>query len=119
MYYSGISDEAGHGIETQIKAHVELGWKYLELRSVDGENMVSELRVQGEALQLDAQELVTLTLGNARGVRIEVNGEDFEIPQGRGGVVSDLVIRLRPDDEAIEDSFAPDTGVVVGVEEAV
>ena len=38
MFYSGISDEAGQAIETQIKAHQELGWTHLELRMVDGEN---------------------------------------------------------------------------------
>ena len=39
MYFSGISDEAGQAIETQIKAHKELGWEYLEIRNVDGENL--------------------------------------------------------------------------------
>lgn len=39
MYYSGISDEAGQAIATQIKAHDALGWEHLELRMVDGENI--------------------------------------------------------------------------------
>ncbi|HOJ40245.1 MAG TPA: TIM barrel protein, partial [bacterium] len=39
MFFSGISDEAGQAIETQIKAHQELGWAYLEVRNVDGENL--------------------------------------------------------------------------------
>ncbi len=39
MFYSGISDEAGQAIETQIKAHQELGWSHLELRMVDGVNI--------------------------------------------------------------------------------
>jgi len=39
MFYSGISDEAGQAIETQIKAHQQLGWSYLEIRNVDGENL--------------------------------------------------------------------------------
>ncbi len=38
MFFTGISDEAGQAIDTQIKAHKELGWKHLELRLVDGEN---------------------------------------------------------------------------------
>lgn len=38
MFFSGISDEAGQAIETQIKAHQELGWEYLELRMVDNTN---------------------------------------------------------------------------------
>ena len=39
MRCSGISDEAGPAIETQIRAHQELGWEHLELRLVDGENV--------------------------------------------------------------------------------
>lgn len=39
MFFSGISDEAGPDIGTQIKAHKELGWKHLELRMVDGVNI--------------------------------------------------------------------------------
>lgn len=37
MYLSGISDEAGAAIETQIKAHKELGWEHMELRAVQPE----------------------------------------------------------------------------------
>ena len=39
MFFSGISDEAGSGIETQIRAHRELGWGHLELRAIDGTNI--------------------------------------------------------------------------------
>jgi sugar phosphate isomerase/epimerase len=39
MFFSGISDEAGKDIATQIRAHDELGWEHLELRMVDGENI--------------------------------------------------------------------------------
>ncbi len=38
MYFSGIADEAGQSIDTQIRAHQELGWKHLGLRNVDGLN---------------------------------------------------------------------------------
>lgn len=41
MFYSGISDEAGKSIDRQIQAHDELGWEYLELRMVDGENFTA------------------------------------------------------------------------------
>ncbi len=41
MFYSGISDEAGKSIDRQIQAHDELGWDYLELRMVDGENFTA------------------------------------------------------------------------------
>lgn len=39
MYFSGIADEAGKSIGTQVKAHQELGWKHIELRNVDGVNV--------------------------------------------------------------------------------
>ena len=38
MFFSGISDEAGRDIDTQIRANQGLGWKHLELRMVDGVN---------------------------------------------------------------------------------
>jgi sugar phosphate isomerase/epimerase len=41
MFFSGISDEAGQAIDTQIRAHKELGWTHLELRMVDGQNITA------------------------------------------------------------------------------
>ncbi len=38
MFFSGIADEAGRDIATQIRAQGELGWDHIELRTVDGEN---------------------------------------------------------------------------------
>lgn len=43
MIISGIADEAGSDIKTQIKAHNELGWNAIELRLVDGKNIAGEL----------------------------------------------------------------------------
>jgi cytoskeletal protein RodZ len=53
---------------------------------LDGSERISELRVQGESLRLTADESVSLTLGNAAGVRIEVNGQPFEIAGGDGTI---------------------------------
>lgn len=39
MFFSGISDESGQPIATQIRAHQELGWGRMELRCVDGVNL--------------------------------------------------------------------------------
>lgn len=39
MILSGISDEAGSSLETQIKAHQELGWKHMSMRTVGGTNL--------------------------------------------------------------------------------
>lgn len=36
FHYSGICDESGKSLATQIRAHRELGWRFVELRNVDG-----------------------------------------------------------------------------------
>ncbi len=41
MFFSGISDESGKDIDTQIKAHKDLGWEHMELRLVDGEGITA------------------------------------------------------------------------------
>jgi transcriptional regulator with XRE-family HTH domain len=56
--------------------------------AVDGEPRVAEMRVQGESLQLQAEERVTLRLGNAGAVDIEVNGRPFDIGASPGEVRS-------------------------------
>lgn len=40
---SGIADEAGKDIETQIRAHKVLGWTAIELRMIDGKNAAADL----------------------------------------------------------------------------
>lgn len=47
--------------------------------TVDGERRVSEMRVQGESLQLQAREQVELRLGNAGVVDVEVNGRPYPL----------------------------------------
>jgi cytoskeleton protein RodZ len=61
---------------------------------VDGKNRLSELRVQGESLQLEAKERVVLTLGNAGAVEIQVNGYPLDLGKKKGEVVHDLQIDL-------------------------
>jgi len=39
MILSGLADEAGNDIDTQIRAHRAIGWDSIELRTVDGENV--------------------------------------------------------------------------------
>jgi len=60
----------------------------------DGKNRFSELRVQGEALQLQAQQSLVLTLGNAGAVAVTVNGYPLELNRKDGEVVHDLLIDL-------------------------
>jgi len=39
MYLTGFADEAAKDIDGQIRATKELGWKYIEARNVDGQNI--------------------------------------------------------------------------------
>lgn len=61
---------------------------------IDGRNRFSELRVQGESLQLEAETSIVLTLGNAGAVEVQVNGHALPLPAGEGEVVRDLLIDL-------------------------
>ena len=60
----------------------------------DSGRRVSELRVQGESIRIEAQESVLLTLGNPGGVRIEVNGELYSPTVRAGRVARDILIDL-------------------------
>ena len=61
---------------------------------VDGERRLSELHVQGESMRLEAVSRVSLTLGNPAGVRVEVNGEPYELDVAPGRVARDVVIDI-------------------------
>jgi cytoskeleton protein RodZ len=62
---------------------------------LDGRRRIEELRVQGESLQLEAEESVALTLGNASGVDVRVNGMPYQLPtRGNSQVVRDVRIDL-------------------------
>ena len=61
---------------------------------IDGKKRISEQRNQGETLQLDAQKSVSLTLGNAGGVAVHVNGLPLDLGSKQGDVLHDLVITL-------------------------
>jgi sugar phosphate isomerase/epimerase len=39
MFFSGIADEASPGLERQIEAHRELGWRHIEIRNIGGKNL--------------------------------------------------------------------------------
>jgi cytoskeletal protein RodZ len=61
---------------------------------VDDGRRLSELHVQGESLRIEAEQVVRLTLDRPEAVRIEVNGEDFEMPEASGEVVSQVEIAV-------------------------
>jgi cytoskeletal protein RodZ len=59
---------------------------------VDGERTLSELRVQGESVQLEGERSVELTLGEPGNVRIEVNGQEFDPGVSAGRVARGILI---------------------------
>ena len=61
---------------------------------VDSDRTISELRVQGESMRLEAQENVSLTLGNPGGVRVEVNGQPYDFSYTQNRIVRNLEIDL-------------------------
>lgn len=59
---------------------------------IDGERAISEFRVQGESLRLNAGRELSLLLSNRGGVAVEVNGRPFTMPAGNADqpIVIDL-----------------------------
>jgi transcriptional regulator with XRE-family HTH domain len=71
----------------------------------DGRRVVSELRVAGESLQLQAEESLRLTLGDPEAVRLEVNGEAYPLDAYPPGRVAEVALEAPPVPPA--DSVAP------------
>ena len=61
---------------------------------IDDDRQISELHVAGEALRLEAQQRVVLTLGDPGVVIVEANGESFPIAAPAGSVARDIEIDL-------------------------
>lgn len=60
---------------------------------VDGKSPIEEIHVQGESMQLEAQQSIAVRLGNAGAAEIQVNGYPFEFDNSPGKAV-DLMIDL-------------------------
>jgi cytoskeletal protein RodZ len=84
---------AGSGNQAPLQVTLDFTQTCWVEALIDERERISELRVQGESLRLKASESVSLTLGNAAGVRIEVNGQPLEIA-GDAETVRDLEITL-------------------------
>jgi hypothetical protein len=39
LYFTGFADEVSGDIDVQIRATQDLGWKYIEARNIEGENI--------------------------------------------------------------------------------
>lgn len=92
MFFSGIADEAGTDIETQIKAQEELGWKHVELRNIDGigvadlcdrafEDVIDKLGEAGIAISCFASQLCNWSRSVARHPDIDRNELARAIPR--------------------------------------
>jgi cytoskeletal protein RodZ len=61
---------------------------------IDRDRRVTELRVQGESLRLEAEEEISLTLGDPSVVRIEANGDPVDTQAPPGQVLRDFLITV-------------------------
>ena len=55
MFLSGIADEAGTPLQTQIRAHKELGWKHIEIRAVNDTTLALADEKQFEEIRSQLQ----------------------------------------------------------------
>jgi len=63
MIVTGIADEAGKDIQTQIKAHQALGWDHIEIRLINGKNASTAALSDDEfSAAVDAIEAAGLTV---------------------------------------------------------
>jgi len=89
MIISGIADEAGKTIQKQIEAHQRLGWKHIELRLADGQNVAGplpeeEFKKVREAVQENGMQVTSFASAIANWSRpitgdFEVDRRDLEI----------------------------------------
>ena len=105
MIITGISDEAGKDILTQIKAHKELGWDFLELRIHNGVNAsttkFSDKDFDEVRKALDDNEMKVTCFASAignwsRNIRgdFSVDVEDLKISAKRMKMVGTKYIRI-------------------------
>ncbi len=72
--------------------------------SIDGAERLSELKVQGESLLFDAEEVVEFKIGDVGAVQVEVNGQPYEIAGRRGTSVRQVRIDVATAAALVEDA---------------
>ena len=67
MYYTGFADEAADSIDKQIEVTKELGWEYIESRSIDGTNItdISDQKFEEIATKLNEAGIKINCFGSA------------------------------------------------------
>jgi len=104
MIITGISDEAGKDIKTQIKAHKELGWNALELRLHNGVNAsttdFTEEQFNEVRSALEEAEMSVTGFGSAignwsRNIRgdFSIDVEDLKVAAKRMNILGTKYIR--------------------------
>jgi hypothetical protein len=68
---------------------VEDTWLRVE---IDGNKRYDVLLTSGKTAQWEGQKLFLMTIGNARGTRLMLNGQDIPLPSARSNVVRDFQI---------------------------
>ena len=59
---------------------------------IDGDKRHELLLTSGKSVQWEAQERFRLTVGNVRGTRLALNGQDIPLQSGRGNVMRDVLL---------------------------
>lgn len=59
---------------------------------IDGEQRHTLLLIAGKNIEWEADERFRLTVGNAQGTRLTLNGRDVPLPPTRNNVVRDFVL---------------------------
>jgi len=68
---------------------VEDTWLRIE---IDGDKRLTLLLTSGKSVQWEAHERFRLTVGNVRGTRLALNGQDIPLQSGRGNVMRDVLL---------------------------
>ncbi|MCF6175821.1 MAG: sugar phosphate isomerase/epimerase [Victivallaceae bacterium] len=82
MIFSGIADEAGSDIASQIRAHKQLDWNHIELRLVDGKNVagtVSDAEFEVIRRELERHDMQVTGFASAIGNWSRHINDDFSI----------------------------------------
>jgi hypothetical protein len=59
---------------------------------VDGDKRYTLLLATGKDVRWEARERFVLTVGNAQGTRLTLNGKEIPLPSTRGNVIRDFVL---------------------------
>lgn len=86
--------QAGPEAEAPLTVTLEFRDRCWVVVDVDGRREIQQEVAAGESLRLEAQEQVRLTLGNAGGVEVRVNGQRLDLGRGSGEVARGVTIDL-------------------------